>query len=170
AGAVPGAGARAAASRGAGGAGALVARQAPGGGCGRLAIARLDGELRMSTRAATSDMVREIEEAASFLRGRGVGTPAWGIVPGTGLGSLAGAMREQVSVPYRDIPHFPVSTVESHAGEWVFGTLADRPVVVLRGRAHYYEGYTMKQVTFPVRVLRALGAQALLLTGAAGGG
>jgi purine-nucleoside phosphorylase len=118
---------------------------------------------------ATSPLVREIDEAATFLRQKGVGRPEWGIVLGTGLGSLAGALEVQVTVPYRDIPHFPVSTVESHAGEWVFGKLAGRPVVVMRGRAHYYEGYTMKQVTFPVRVLRALGAEALLLTGAAGG-
>ena len=119
--------------------------------------------------AAASPLVKEIEEAASFLRAKGVGRPEWGIVLGTGLGSLAGALEVQVTVPYRDIPHFPVSTVESHAGEWVFGKLQGRPVVVMRGRAHYYEGYTMKQVTFPVRVLRALGAKALLLTGAAGG-
>jgi len=119
--------------------------------------------------ASASPLVREIEEAASFLRARGVGMPVGGIVLGTGLGSLAGALEVKATVPYRDIPHFPVSTVESHAGEWVFGTLAGRPIVVLRGRAHYYEGYTMKQVTFPVRVLRALGASSLLLTGAAGG-
>jgi purine-nucleoside phosphorylase len=122
----------------------------------------------MST-SAPGAMVKEIEEAAAFLRQRGVGKPEWGIVLGTGLGSLAGALEVQVTVPYQDIPHFPVSTVESHAGEWVFGKLSGRPVVVLRGRAHYYEGYTMRQVTFPVRVLRALGAKNLLLTGAAGG-
>jgi purine-nucleoside phosphorylase len=118
---------------------------------------------------AQSVMHAEIDEAAAFLRKKGVGKPEWGIVLGTGLGSLAGALDPQVTVPYKDIPHFPVSTVESHAGEWVFGKLGGKPVVVMRGRAHYYEGYTMKQVTFPVRVLRALGADKLLLTGAAGG-
>jgi purine-nucleoside phosphorylase len=123
----------------------------------------------MSARAGVSGLANEIAEAVTFLRSRGVGRPVWGIVLGTGLGSLAGALEAQVTVPYRDIPHFPVSTVESHAGEWVFGKLGGRPVVVMRGRAHYYEGYTMKQVTFPVRVLRALGAENLLLTGAAGG-
>jgi purine-nucleoside phosphorylase len=117
----------------------------------------------------TSVLHKEIDEAAAFLRGKGVGRPEWGIVLGTGLGSLAGALEVQATVPYGAIPHFPVSTVESHAGEWVFGKLGGRPVVVMRGRAHYYEGYTMKQVTFPVRVLRALGADKVLLTGAAGG-
>ena len=116
-----------------------------------------------------SAMAREIEEAASFLGRRGVGRPETGIVLGTGLGSLSDALEVQVTVPYRDIPHFPTPGVESHAGEWVFGKLAGRPVVVMRGRAHYYEGYTMRQVTFPVRVLRALGASSLVLTGAAGG-
>ena len=116
-----------------------------------------------------SAMVREIEEAASFLSARGVGKPETGIVLGTGLGSLADALEVQATVPYRDIPHFPAPGVESHAGEWVFGKLAGRPVVVMRGRAHYYEGYTMRQVTFPVRVLRAMGASSLVLTGAAGG-
>ena len=126
--------------------------------------------LAVSTQAQEkSAMVREIEEAARLLRARGVGQPETGIVLGTGLGSLADALDVQATVPYRDIPHFPTPGVESHAGEWVFGTMSGRPVVVMRGRAHYYEGYTMRQVTFPVRVLRALVARSLVLTGAAGG-
>lgn len=118
---------------------------------------------------ATSELSREIAEAADFLRARGVVAPEAGIVLGTGLGSLGESLVVDTVVPYREIPHFAASTVESHAGEWVSGRLAGRPVVVMRGRTHYYEGYTMKQVTFPVRVLRALGADTLLLTGAAGG-
>jgi purine-nucleoside phosphorylase len=117
----------------------------------------------------TSGLSREIAEAADFLRARGVVAPEAGIVLGTGLGSLGESLVVDAVVPYREIPHFAASTVESHAGEWVSGHLAGRPVVVLRGRTHFYEGYTMKQVTFPVRVLRALGADTLLLTGAAGG-
>jgi purine-nucleoside phosphorylase len=95
--------------------------------------------------------------------------PRAGIVLGTGLGSLADALAIETAVPYEDIPHFPVAGVESHTGDLVFGRLGSQPVVVMRGRVHYYEGYTMKQVTFPVRVLRALGADTLLLTSATGG-
>src|SRR5204863_8977802 len=116
-----------------------------------------------------SELARGIAQAADFLRARCATRPVAGIVLGTGLGSLGETLAVEAVVPYRDIPHFAASTVESHAGEWVFGRLAGRPVVVMRGRTHYYEGYTMKQVTFPVRVLRALGADTLLLTGAAGG-
>src|SRR5262249_22484682 len=84
-------------------------------------------------------------------------------------GDFAGALTVDAIVPYRDIPHFPVSTVESHAGELHLGRLAGRPVAVMKGRVHYYEGYTMEQVTFPVRVLKALGCDPLIITKAVGG-
>lgn len=118
---------------------------------------------------ATSELRRQIEEAAAFLGKRTRRSPEAAIVLGTGLGSLADSLRVETVVPYGEIPGFPVSTVESHAGELVFGELEGHSVAVMRGRVHYYEGYTMKQVTLPVRVLRALGARTLLLTSATGG-
>ncbi|MBO9637650.1 MAG: purine-nucleoside phosphorylase [Siphonobacter aquaeclarae] len=95
--------------------------------------------------------------------------PEIGIILGTGLGHLAGAVDVQLSLPYASIPHFPLATAESHSGKLLLGTLGGRPVVCLQGRFHYYEGYTMQEVTFPVRVLRALGVQSLLVSNAAGG-
>lgn len=118
---------------------------------------------------ATSELRRQIDEAVGFLRSRTRLVPAAGIILGTGLGSLGESLAVETVVPYEEIPHFPVSGVESHAGELVFGKLSGRPVAVMRGRVHYYEGYTMKQVTFPVRVLRALGAEVLIITSATGG-
>ena len=115
-----------------------------------------------------SPLLAQIEEAAAHVRARSRTRPEVGIVLGTGLGDFAGALVTETIVPYRDIPHFPVSTVESHAGELHLGTLAGRPVAVLKGRVHYYEGYTMRQVAFPVRVLRALGCHTLILTNACG--
>ncbi len=118
---------------------------------------------------ATSELKRQITDAVEFLRRRTALVPRAGVVLGTGLGSLGEALTVETVVPYEEIPHFPVSGVESHAGELEFGRLSGRPVAVMRGRAHYYEGYTMKQVTFPVRVLRALGADTLIATSAVGG-
>ena len=110
-----------------------------------------------------------IEEAAAFVRARTSVRPEAGIILGTGLGDFADALQVVTVVPFRDIPHFPVSTVESHAGELHLGRLSGRPVAVMKGRVHYYEGYTMEQVTFPVRVLKALGCQTLIITNAVGG-
>ncbi len=118
---------------------------------------------------ATSELKRQINEAVEFLRTRSRLVPEAGVVLGTGLGSLGETLAVEAVVPYAAIPHFPVSGVESHAGELVFGRLSGRPAVVMRGRVHYYEGYTMKQVAFPVRVLRALGAEVLIVTSATGG-
>lgn len=92
-----------------------------------------------------------------------------GVVLGSGLGGLADAVENAVSIPYAQIPKFPVSTVHGHAGELVIGTLEGSPVVVQRGRAHFYEGYTPQQVVFPVRVMHYLGVNTLILTNAAGG-
>ncbi len=107
--------------------------------------------------------------AAAFLRSQGMGTPAAGLILGSGLDQLADAVESQITIPYADIPGFPVSTVGFHSGQLIYGRLAEREVVVMRGRVHYYEGYSMQEVTFPVRVMRALGAGALIVTSAVGG-
>jgi len=116
-----------------------------------------------------SDYVRWIEAAAAAVRARARSRPEVGVVLGTGLGDFADALELESVVPFADIPHFPVSTVESHAGELHLGRLAGRPVAVLKGRVHFYEGYTMRQVAFPVRVLKALGCGTLVITNAVGG-
>jgi purine-nucleoside phosphorylase len=119
--------------------------------------------------SAPSELSRKIEEARAAVQARTPRRPEVGIILGTGLGRFAEAMVEPVVIPYREIPHLPVPSVESHAGELVLGTLGGRATAILSGRSHYYEGYTMRQVTFPVRLLRALGAHTLIVTNAAGG-
>jgi purine-nucleoside phosphorylase len=112
----------------------------------------------------------QVSEAASFLsRKLGALRPRIGIVLGSGLGAVADAVTEPVAVPYAQIPHFPQSTVEGHSGRIVAGLLNKIPVVVMQGRVHYYEGYSPLEVTFPMRVLGALGLQAVVLTNAVGG-
>ncbi|MGB8261632.1 MAG: purine-nucleoside phosphorylase [Terracidiphilus sp.] len=115
----------------------------------------------------------EVQEAAAFVRGRLGGPgglePRVGVVLGSGLGAAAEAVEDPVRVPYHEIPHFPRSTVEGHSGRLVAGRLAGAPVVVMQGRVHFYEGYTPAQVTFPLRVLGALGVRIVVLTNAAGG-
>jgi purine-nucleoside phosphorylase len=115
-----------------------------------------------------TELVTQIEAAAASVRGRSALRPEVGVILGTGLGDFAGALEAQAVVPYRDIPHFPVSTVESHAGELHLGRLAGRSIAVMKGRVHFYEGYSMRQVGFPVRVLKALGCHTLVITNAAG--
>lgn len=110
-----------------------------------------------------------IEEAVAFLRTKTRMQPAIGIILGTGLGGLAKDIKPEVVVDYGDIPHFPLSTVESHHGKLIFGFLGTKPVVAMQGRFHFYEGYTMHQVTFPVRVMKFLGVRTLLISNAAGG-
>ncbi|MGQ0614627.1 MAG: purine-nucleoside phosphorylase [Planctomycetaceae bacterium] len=109
-----------------------------------------------------------VQEATAFLRERGPAPRAW-IVLGSGLGSLGERVQGEVRVPYADIPHFPRSTAPGHAGELVLGSLGGVPVAVMQGRFHFYEGYTLSEVTLPVRVAAGLGARALLLTSAVGG-
>lgn len=112
----------------------------------------------------------QVKEAADFLRGKlGELTPHVGIVLGSGLGTPAEAVTEAVTVPYGEIPHFPQSTVEGHSGRLVAGRFGGAQVVILQGRVHFYEGYAPAQVTFPMRVLGALGVRAVILTNAAGG-
>ena len=114
-------------------------------------------------------MYARVQEAARFLRSRSAGQPSVAVILGSGLDLLAREVVGARIVPYRAIPHFPISTVEGHASQVVFGRLQGTPVAVMQGRFHYYEGYSMQDVTFPVRVLRALGVTTLILTNAAGG-
>ncbi|HEX4935634.1 MAG TPA: purine-nucleoside phosphorylase [Gemmatimonadaceae bacterium] len=110
-----------------------------------------------------------IERAAATVRARFGRVPDVAIVLGTGLGGLAKAIEVEQTIEYGDIPGFPLSTVESHAGRLLCGTLAGRTVIAMQGRFHRYEGYSLPQVTFPVRVLRALGARTLVVSNACGG-
>lgn len=112
---------------------------------------------------------QQVEEAATYLRDLHPFEPGAALILGTGLGSLASEFEIEASVPYGDIPHFSVSTAESHEGVLQFGHVGGCPCVVMKGRVHCYEGYSMKQVTFPVRVVRALGAKTLIITNAVGG-
>ena len=109
------------------------------------------------------------EEAAAVIRHAARVQPLIGIILGSGLSALADAVEDPVSIDYQDIPHFPVSTILGHKGRLVLGMLQGLPVVVMQGRVHYYEGYSMQQVTLPVRVLRQLGVETLVVTNAAGG-
>jgi purine-nucleoside phosphorylase len=108
-------------------------------------------------------------EAAAAIRTRDTRTPRVALILGSGLGDLADEVRSPVSVPYSEIPYFPVSTVAGHAGQLVLGDLQGTPVVAMRGRVHFYEGYSLRDVGFPVRVMRRLGAEVLIVTNAAGG-
>src|SRR4051812_42570828 len=110
-----------------------------------------------------------LHEAAAFLQQAGIVSPFTGIVLGTGLHQFTSYISDPVVIPYSDIPHFPLSTVEFHKGNLVYGSIGDKKVLAMQGRFHFYEGYTVQQVVFPVRVMKLLGIQYLLLTNAAGG-
>lgn len=118
---------------------------------------------------ATMSLFDRIQEAAGVVRGRTRLRPDVGIVLGTGLGGLAAEIEVEAAIPYEDIPGFPLSTVESHAGRLLLGRLGQRPVVAMQGRFHRYEGYDLAAVTFPVRVMQALGARFLFVSNACGG-
>ncbi|MCI0399179.1 MAG: purine-nucleoside phosphorylase [Chloroflexi bacterium] len=111
----------------------------------------------------------QIEGAAAIVRNRSRYQPTIGLVLGSGLNSLADSVENPDIIPYEQIPHWPISTVPGHAGRLILGQLEDKTVMVLQGRAHFYEGYPMSQVTLPVRVMQLLGIQTLILTNAAGG-
>jgi len=111
----------------------------------------------------------QIDDAITFLRTKTAVAPEVGIILGTGLGGLAKEIKAEAIIDYAEIPHFPLSTVESHHGKLIFGTLSGKSVVAMQGRFHYYEGYTMQQITFPVRVMKFLGVGTLLISNAAGG-
>ena len=114
-------------------------------------------------------LVGQIQSAVSYIRRFWHGQAKVGMILGTGLGGLTEQIEIQAAIPYGDIPHFPLSTAPSHAGRLVCGLLRGVPIVAMEGRFHYYEGYSLQQVTFPVRVMKALGANTLLVTNAAGG-
>jgi purine-nucleoside phosphorylase len=115
-------------------------------------------------------MLENIQETASFLKTKTENfAPLAGIILGTGLGGLVKEIDIRYSIPYDTIPHFPVSTVEGHSGRLIFGMLGGKPVMAMQGRFHYYEGYPMKQVTFPVRVMKFMGIQYLFVSNASGG-
>lgn len=114
-------------------------------------------------------LAQQIDEAVAYVRTRWAGTPKSGMILGTGLGGLAEQIASKTVIPYAEIPHFPKSTAPSHAGQLVCGELCSVPIVAMEGRFHFYEGYSMQQVTFPVRVMKALGADTLVVTNAAGG-
>ena len=114
-------------------------------------------------------MLEQIKQTADYIRARVENLPDTAIILGTGLGALVDHIEDKKYIPYSEIPNFPVSTVEGHSGNLIFGRLGSRPVMAMQGRFHYYEGYDMKQVTFPIRVMKALGISTLFVSNAAGG-
>jgi len=114
-------------------------------------------------------MLEKIQETTAYLKQRTGALPQVGIILGTGLGGLVKEIEIQHTVPYEEIPNFPVSTVEGHSGKLIFGQLGGRSVMAMQGRFHFYEGYDMKQVTFPVRVMKAMGMNDLVVSNASGG-
>ncbi len=115
-----------------------------------------------------SELITQISEAEEYIRKITQSSPEIGIVLGTGLGGLVKDINIECSIDYTDIPHFPISTVESHSGKLIFGAISGKQIVAMQGRFHYYEGYTMRQITFPIRVMKALGAKTLLISNACG--
>ncbi|MBN8825423.1 MULTISPECIES: purine-nucleoside phosphorylase [unclassified Spirosoma] len=114
-------------------------------------------------------ILEQVQQTTQFIQSKTQLTPQIGIILGTGLGALAQELTIETTLSYESIPHFPLSTVEFHSGKLLLGTLGDKPVVVMQGRFHFYEGYSMQQITFPVRVMHALGVRTLLVSNAAGG-
>lgn len=114
------------------------------------------------------ELYDRIQEAVSYIQERITEKPSAGVICGTGMGSLGDQPEGLVKIPYTDIPHFPVATVESHSGNLCFGKLKGKPVVIMQGRFHRYEGWTMEQCTFPVRVMKAMGVETLIVMNAVG--
>ncbi|MBW7840348.1 MAG: purine-nucleoside phosphorylase [Chitinophagaceae bacterium] len=114
-------------------------------------------------------MVKKIYEAVQYIQARTTIQPAVGIVLGSGLGSFTSEIQAECEIPYGEIPNFPVSTVEGHQGKLIFGTLSGKKVVAMAGRFHYYEGYSVDEVVFPIRVMKFLGIKNLFVSNAAGG-
>ena len=113
-------------------------------------------------------MLNKIKETTAFLQSQGIDAPEIGIVLGTGLGGLVKEIEVIKAIDYDKIPHFPVSTVESHHGKLIYGTVKGKKVLAMQGRFHYYEGYNMQQITFPIRVMKQIGVKNLLISNAAG--
>ena len=110
-----------------------------------------------------------IRIAAKFLEEKGLLEPEFGLILGSGLGELAEEITDAIAIPYEEIPYFPISTVEGHKGQLVYGNLSGKKVIAMQGRFHFYEGYGLEAVTFPIRVMKQLGVHSLALTNAAGG-
>lgn len=129
-----------------------------------------DGERRpMDGDDASVSTAFRVREAAAFVKARTPLTPRVALVLGSGLGYLAEDIQDAATIPYGEIPGFPLSTVDGHSGTLVLGNLEGLPVVAMRGRVHFYEGYSAREITFPIRVMRRLGAEVLVVTNAAGG-
>jgi purine-nucleoside phosphorylase len=116
-----------------------------------------------------SDIIQQLQETAAFIQSQYSHIPKVGIVLGSGLGNFAREMEIEKEIPYNEIPHFPVSTVEGHHGKLLFGESGGKKVVAMAGRFHFYEGYNASQVAYPVRVMKSLGVEILLISNAAGG-
>ncbi len=114
-------------------------------------------------------MLEKIKETSEFIKSKVTTLPKIGIILGSGLGNLADLIDVEVEMKYSDIPNMPISTVQGHSGKLIFGKLAGKDVVAMSGRFHYYEGYDMKQVTFPVRVMKSIGVETIFVSNAAGG-
>ena len=114
-------------------------------------------------------MWEQVQETVSFIKEKTNFTPEYGVILGSGLGIFTDDIQIEFTLPYTEIPNFPVSTVQGHKGALVFGTIGDKKVVAMQGRFHYYEGYSMQEVTFPVRVLKYLGVTKLIVSNASGG-
>lgn len=113
-------------------------------------------------------MINQVKESVAFLREKGISNATVGIILGTGLGGLAHDVDIKVSIDYTDIPYFPEATVESHTGKLLYGNLEGKTVLMMQGRFHYYEGYSLQEITFPVRVMKMLGVEVLLVSNACG--
>ena len=114
-------------------------------------------------------MLTQFKESVAYIKTRTNVNPTIGIILGTGLGGLVKEIKIIDEIPYGEIPNFPISTVESHSGKLIFGELGGKSVVAMQGRFHYYEGYSLQQVTFPVRVMKLLGIERLFVSNASGG-
>jgi purine-nucleoside phosphorylase len=114
-------------------------------------------------------MWEQVQETVSFIKEKTNFTPEYGVILGSGLGSFTDDMQVEFTLPYNEIPNFPVSTVQGHKGALVFGSIGTKKVVAMQGRFHFYEGYSMKEVTFPVRVMKFLGVEKLVVSNASGG-
>jgi len=114
-------------------------------------------------------MWEKVQETVAFIKNKTNFSPEYGVILGSGLGSFTDDLNIQYTLPYAEIPHFPISTVQGHQGALVFGTIGNKKVVAMQGRFHYYEGYSMQEVTFPVRVMKILGVDKLIVSNASGG-
>ena len=114
-------------------------------------------------------MFEAIQQTAAYIRQQITTTPAVGVILGSGLGGLIDSVEISAEIPYESIPNFPVSTVEGHHGKLIFGTIAGEPIIAMAGRFHFYEGYSAADVVFPIRVMKQLGVETLLISNAAGG-